>query len=347
MRKLIVLIVGLVIVIVLTLLAFDLKKSEKQTGDLSLIDFAIQDTSAVDKIVIYDSFIDYEFTLVRQKNGTWTDKDGGCVKPEMVKTMLETFLKVTLKGYVAQSAMENMKKMMMAKYKKVDIYINGNWEKSWYVGHSTSDHYGTHMLLETPDKKSDNPVIMGMKGFYGILGPRFKADPREYRCTELFSYKRDEIKSVRVKNNVHPLESFEVFQSKEGLSASSNGKEITNLSKNDLLFYLNGFENIHFNQPNFTLSKEDIDSIKQAQPDYSLSVEADSESYDIHFYRRPDPEVNRKDTLIYDKDYVWALKPNDEIVRMQFFVIGPLIFGKDIFVTNYQNSALMEESEKK
>lgn len=343
MKKLIILIVGIATVGVLTYLAFDLKKNEKQTGDLSLIDFAIQDTSAVDKIVIYDSFIDYEITLVRQKNGTWTDKEGNCVKPEMVATMLETFLKITLKGYVAQSAMENMNKLMMAKYKKVDIYVDGKWEKSWYVGHSTSDHYGTHMLLETPEKKSDNPVIMGMKGFYGILGPRFKADPREYQCTQLFSFEREQIKSVSVINNIHPTESFEVFQTKDGLTAYSNGQEIQNLSKNDLLFYLNGFENIHFNQPNFTLSKKEIDSIKQSQPDYSLSVKSESEEFNLQFFRRPDPEVNRADTLIYDKDYVWALKPDGKIVRMQYFVIGPLIFGKEIFVTNNENVALKEE----
>jgi hypothetical protein len=342
MKKVIVLIVGLVIVGGLAYFAIDLKKSEKQTGDLSLIDFAIQDTSTVDKIVIYDSFIDYEYTLVRQKDGEWTDEDGECVKPEMINTMLETFLKVTLTGYVAQSAMENMKKLMMAKYKKVDIYQNGKWKKTWYVGHSTSDHYGTHMLLETPEKKSDNPVIMGMKGFYGILEPRFKADPREYRCTHLFSYDREKINAIKVVNNVHPLESFEVFQSSDGFSASSNGQEIQNLSKNDLLFYLNGFKNVHFNQPNFTLSKDEIDSIKRSTPDYSLLIDAEPDGYDIHFYRRPDPEVTRTDTLIYDKDYVWALKPSGEIVRMQFFVIGPLIFGKDIFVTNYSNSALRE-----
>jgi len=340
MKKILVIIGGLIVIVVLAYFAIDLKKSEKQTGDLSLIDFAIQDTAAVDKIVIYDSFIDYEFTVVRSDEGKWVDKDGGCVKQEMVNTMLETFLKVSLKGYVPQSAMENMKKLMMANHKKVDIYMDGEWTKTWFVGHSTSDHYGTHMLLETPKAKSDNPVILGMKGFYGILEPRFKADPREYACTQLFSYTREQIKSVKVVNNVHPAESFEVFQSQEGVTATSNGQEIKNISNNDLLFYLNGFKNIHFNQPNFTLAKKEIDSIKNVRPDYSLIIDAEPKGYEMHYYKRPDPEAILSDSLIYDKDYVWGLKPDGEIVRMQFFVIGPLIFGKDIFVTNYSNSAV-------
>ncbi len=342
MKKVIVIIVGLTVVAILAYFTIGIQQSAKQTGDLSLIDFAIQDTASVDKIVVYDSFIDYEFTVVRDKSGKWVDKDGNCVKQEMVNTMLETFLKVTLKGYVPQSAMDNMKNLMMAKHKKVDIYQNGKWKKTWFVGHSTSDHYGTHMLLETPKSKSDNPVIMGMKGFHGILEPRFVADPKMYRCTQLFSYEREQINGIQVINNVHPTESFEITKNNNELQATSNGMPLENVSKNDLLFYLNGFKNIHFNQPNYTLSESDIDSIKRTKPDYSLLIDASPEGYEMHYYRRPDPEATDTDTLIYDKDYLWGLKPSGEIVRMQYFVIGPLIFGKDIFITGYENPALRQ-----
>src|SRR5690554_4755571 len=209
MKKLIVIVLGVGLIIGLTYMALNLKTSSKAT-DTSLIAFAVEDTSTVDKIEIYDSYKDQTYTVVRNKDGVWTSDEGDCVQQNIIHMMLETMNKVTLKGYVPKSAMNNMKKLLMAQHKRVMIYQNGKWSKTWYVGHSTQDHMGTHMLLETPDIKSDNPVIMGMKGFYGILEPRFFADPKRFECTHLFSYKRKDLKEIEVINRVTPSSSYSV-----------------------------------------------------------------------------------------------------------------------------------------
>ena len=334
MKKIIVLIIGLVVVVSLTFYAFNLQKTSKTSGDLALIDFAVQDTAAVDRIDIFDAHMNQTFILKRGDDNIWVDGEGNCVKQEIVHMMLETFLKVTLKGYVPKGALENMEKQMMAKHKKVDIYKNGKWHKTWYVGHPTSDHYGTHMLLETPKHRSDHPVIMGMKGLHGILEPRFVADPKIYRCSKLFSFEREEIKKVKVVNNRHPHESFELHQNKNGIEAFMKGQKVENISRNDALFFLNGFTNIHFNQPNYTLSEADIDSMTSLTPDYQLMVEAKYDDFKMDFYRRPDPEVDSKDSLIYDTDYLWGVKSDGEVVRMQYYVVGPILFGNQIFITD-------------
>lgn len=332
MKKIIALVIGIGLIVGLSIYVANLSEQSKVSDDLSLIDFAISDTSKVDRIDIFDSFSNSNFTVKRNENNIWIDGDGNCVKQEIVQTMLETFLKVTLKGYVPSGAMENMKKVMMANHKQVKIYVNGSWVKTWYVGHSTSDHYGTHMLLETPKRKSDNPVIMGMKGFYGILGPRFTADPKMFQCSKLFGVDREAITRVKVTNTVSPEESFEITQSKSGVDATTMGQPLENLSKTDLLFYLNGFKNVHFNRPNYTLSKKDIEEMKSKTPDYRLEVETRNDSFEMDYYRRPDPENDDPDTLIWDMDYLWGIKPDGEVVRMQYHTLGPLIFGKDIFV---------------
>jgi hypothetical protein len=79
---------------------------------------------------------------------------------------------------------------------KVEIFQNGEWAKTWYVGFSTQDHYGTYMLLETPDEKSDLPVIMKVKGLAGIIDPRFFADKRKWVCTNIFNLSLDEISEL-------------------------------------------------------------------------------------------------------------------------------------------------------
>lgn len=332
MKKIIILLLGVAVVAVLAFLAFDLSKKEKVSDDLSLIDFAISDTSIVDKIVVYDSFFDNEFTVVRSKSGKWTAEDGSCVKPEIVGTMLETFLKVTLKGYVPDGSMENMKKLMMSKYKKVDIYQKGKWVKTWYVGHSTSDHYGTHMLLETPKRKSDNPVIMGMKGFYGILEPRFTADPKVYQCSNLFSFSREEIKEVEVVNNVIPEDSYRIVQTENEVQIYHENSPLEGVIKDNLTFYLNGFKNIHFNRPNYAYSERQIDSIRAKTPDFQLLIKAKNDSYQLDLYRRPDPEADHRTEIIWDQDYLWGFTKEGELVRMQYFTVGPLIFGRDVFM---------------
>lgn len=337
MKKLIVLLIGVGVIIGLTFFALELSKSSK-ISDKSLISFAIQDTASVDKISIYDNYFDRTFIVVRNKDGVWEDKEGNCVQQEIVEMMLETMKKVTLKGYVPKSAMENMKNQMMSRNKEVKIFQNGEWVKTWYVGHPTQDHMGTHMLLETPGKKSDNPVIMGMKGFYGILDPRFFTDPRKFACTMLFSLNREQIQRVEVLNRVIPRESFEIEKVNSHYEITREGKKLENVNENNLLFYLNGFENIHYNQANYTLSSEEIEEMKEKLPDYELNIKsASKKSYELDFYRRLDPEYS-EDTVVYDKDYLWAVKEDGDVVRMQYYTIGPLIEGQTAFVDNYVNN---------
>lgn len=331
MKKLIIIILGLGLVVGLTIMALNLESKSKVT-DTNLIAFSIQDTASVDKIEIYDSFRDETYAIHRDENRKWVGPEGECVQQNIAEMMLETMYKITLKGYVPKSGMENMKRIIMAKHKTVKIFQDGEWTKTWYVGHSTQDHAGTHMLLETPDQKSDNPVIMGMKGFYGILEPRFFADSRRFRCVDLFSYKSDELKSIEVINRVTPSNSYEVsIVSPDDIHVTSLGAEMTNVNKDNLRFYLNGFENINFNQPNFTLSKKEIDSIKNSTPDYKLNIEAKSSSYELDMYRRYDPQFDIMDTIAYDQDYLWGVKHDGEIVRLQYYTVGPLIQGKTIF----------------
>jgi hypothetical protein len=337
MKKIIILSIGTLAIVALAYIAITLSQKEKVSGDLSLIDFAIEDTASVDKIEIYDSYMNQEFTVKRDKSGVWVDIDGNCVQQEIPKIMLETFLKATLKGYVSQGATQNMYNLLMAKHKAVKIYQNGKWVKTWYVGHPTQDHNGTHMLLETPELKSDNPVIMSMKGFYGILEPRFHADPKKYQCSFMFSFERTDIEKIQLINRVEPHESYEIAHRNGDYIVTSNGVPLKGIVKDNLTFYLNGFKNIHFNQPNYTLSPDEITAMKNKPADYELSVSGKNSTYDLNLYRRLDPEAS-PDTLVYDQDYLWGILPQGEVVRLQYYVVGPLIEGQSVFVDKSVNN---------
>ena len=331
MKKLIIIVLGLGLIVGLALMAMNLKTGAKST-DISLIAFAVEDTASVDKIEIYDSYQDQQFTLTRKKGERWVGPNDMCVQQGIVEMLLETMYKVTLKGYVPNAAMDNMKKLLMSQHKQVKIYQNGKWTKTWYVGHSTQDHMGTHMLLETPDIKSDNPVIMGMKGFYGILEPRFFADPRKFECTDLFSFPREDLKKIEVINRVTPSNSYKIeIDGPDDYKVSSQGVVMNNINKDNLVFYLNSFAKAHYNQANYTLSKKEVDSIKSLTPDYELNVTGKTSSYELDLYRRYDPAYDLNDTVAYDLDYLWGIKMDGELVRMQYYTVGPLIQGKTVF----------------
>lgn len=333
MKKIIIIIIGILLIGGLAYYASNLSKGAKAT-DISLIAFAIEDTASVNKIEIYDSYNDIEYTVERNKEGVWVGENGECVRQDVVIIMLETMNRIMLRGYVPQSATQNMKKLLMAQHKRVKIYQNGKWVKTWYVGHSTRDRMGTHMLLETPTITSDNPVIMGMKGFFGILEPRFFADPRRFTCTNLFSFKREDLGEIEVINRVNPAASFKVeVKNADEYLVSSNGEIVNQVDRNNLVFYLNGFEDVHFNQPNYTMSEAEIDSLRNVSPDYELKIKTkQNEDFNFKMYRRLDPEYDTKDTIAYDEDYLWGFTKDDELVRLQYYTVGPLIQGKIVFV---------------
>lgn len=333
MKKIIIIIIGVLLIGGLAYYASNLSKGAKAT-DISLIAFAIEDTASVNKIEIYDSYNDIEYTVERNKEGVWVGENGECVRQDVVIVMLETMNRIILRGYVPQSATQNMKKLLMAQHKRVKIYQNGKWVKTWYVGHSTRDRMGTHMLLETPTITSDNPVIMGMKGFFGILEPRFFADPRRFTCTNLFSFKREELGEIEVINRVNPTASFKVeVKNADEYLVTSNGEIVNQVDRNNLVFYLNGFEDVHFNQPNYTMSEAEIDSLRNVSPDYELKIKTkQNEDFNFKMYRRLDPEYDTKDTIAYDEDYLWGFTKDDELVRLQYYTVGPLIQGKIVFV---------------
>lgn len=333
MKKIIIIIIGVLLIGGLAYYASNLSKGAKAT-DISLIAFAIEDTASVNKIEIYDSYNDIEYTVERNKEGVWVGENGECVRQDVVIVMLETMNRVMLRGYVPQSATQNMKKLLMAQHKRVKIYQNGKWVKTWYVGHSTRDRMGTHMLLETPTITSDNPVIMGMKGFFGILEPRFFADPRRFTCTNLFSFKREDLGEIEVINRVNPTASFKVeVKNADEYLVTSNGEIVNQVDRNNLVFYLNGFEDVHFNQPNYTMSEAEIDSLRNVSPDYELKIKTkQNEDFNFKMYRRLDPEYDTKDTIAYDEDYLWGFTKDDELVRLQYYTVGPLIQGKIVFV---------------
>jgi len=332
MKKGIVLTVALVVLGFLAFMATNLVRNSGKS-DTELLEFSIKDTASVDRILIADSY-NNKMELVRH-GSQWTDQNGNCIMQEPVHTMLETFVNVEFKGYIPETSRKTVLKRMSSVNVKVEIFQQGEWVKTWFVGSGTQDHYGTYMLLETPDEKSDLPVIMRVKGLSGIIEPRFFADARRWKCTNIFALERDEISKVDVRFYDDPTRSFTVSKNGSTYGVKHMGNALKEVDTNMVIRYLNNYQKIHFEGVNYELSDKQIDSLKRQQPFCVLSLtKTDGKTEKLRMFRMKSLEGGTDDfgnDVPYDVNRFWCVLPEGDIVKCQYFVFNPLIMGNIYF----------------
>lgn len=329
---------GLILALFVVLLAgltwFALNLQDGQgASDARSFNFKIEDTNTVSKIVITDAF-GQQFTLVKT-NDTWTDSKGGCVSKTNVSLILEALNKIEFKGYLPQKSEKRFTELMASSHIKVEIFQDGDWTKTWYMGPATPDHYGQIMLLETADDgKSTAPVMMKLAGMNGLIDPRFFADPRQWACTEIMALQMDEIKSVKAKFPDEAYRNFELYNKGNRFRITQNGKPLASLDTTNVFRYLQGFQKIHFEQKNFSLSDKQVDSVKKSQAFCMLEVKTKYERIALKMFRIKSKEVQRNEfgeLVNMDMNSFWCLLPDGELVRCQYFVFNPLILGHVFF----------------
>ena len=306
----------------------------KGKSDTQLVEFAIKDVSSIDKLIITDKALNsFE---VRKKNGKWMDKDGNCIVPENVDNILDAIRNIEFKGYLPDNSHANYNKMMSAQNIKVEIFENGEWSKTWYIGPPAPDHYGQIMLLDTKSLgKSANPVLMKVRNLKGFLEPRFFADPRLWACTDVFLIPMEQIKRVDIKFNIEKARSFSVTKNGPELKVYQQGKELQNVDSKMVFSYLQNYKKIHYNLQNFELSKNQVDSLKRTTPFAEISVtETNGTTSKLRCFRAKavtNDIIAGQEIINSDMDKFWCQLPDGEMVKCQYFVFNPLFLGHIYF----------------
>lgn len=334
MKKTIILIAALGLLIFLGWYAVHLSEN-KGKSDTELIDFAIKDIESLDKVVISDPYA-RTFTLLKGKDGVWTDKDGGCITQESVGFILDAIKNIEFKGYIPDDSHAQYNKLMATQHTKVEIFQNGEWAKTWYIGPSAPDHYGQVMLLDDRTYgKSDIPVLMKVRGLNGIIEPRFFADSRKWMCTNIFSIPIAQLKKVDVKFNEEHERSFTVTKNGSDMKVFQQGKLLQNVDTAMIFRYLNNYKKIHFEKPNYELNNKQIDSIKASTPFCVLSVtETSGKTTKLRCFRIKQRDITPQGIVQFsnnDHDRFWVQLPNGDLVKCQYFVFNPLFLGHVYF----------------
>ena len=334
MKKIIILVLSIVI---LSLLGFITYRTIKSSGksDVNLLEFGIADTSKVDKIVITDAFSN-KITLKREGK-LWTDAQGGCISQNNIQLILQAFKNIEFKGYLPEKSLKKFTTIMTAQNVKVEIFTEGEWDKTWYIGPASQDHYGQIMLLETAnDGKSKSPVIMKLKDLRGIIEPRFFADKRKWVCTKIFELKQSQIASIEVQNLDKPQRSFKIDNSTTTPKVLSAGKPLTNIDTMMVFRYLQNFKKIHYNLANYELTKKQVDSLKLTKPFSILTLrEKNGTTTKLRMFKikAKEPQKNEFAEVMTadDMDNFWCEINGKDLVKCQFFVFNPILIGEAYF----------------
>lgn len=339
----------LIVVLILGAGAWYVYKHSSQStlSEKPLSDFTIEDTAAVNKIVITDHF--GRVAKVERTSGTrlWKLNDKYFAREDAVETLLKTFKRIRVRGNVSDGARDNMMKLLATSGKRAEIFMGGDKPaKIYYVGVATPDHTGTVMLLEIPGiGRSEEPYITHMEGFTGFLSTRFFAEEAEWRYTGVYDYPKLEFNSVKIFNNRFPTSSFEVkYNGGNNIDLYGNYSGTSNsftdrIEKFDSLAVKNlltSFKKLHVESYTTLLNQKSMDSLAIVMPAYSIVLtdnKGQVKKTDLYLKPgKPDEMDNEGNPTPWDMSRFWARTPDGEFALAQTFNFGSVVLPLETYL---------------
>jgi hypothetical protein len=321
--------IGLVILIILGAIAF-LVYQQRGTGTIKpdLHDFAIKDTSDVSKIFMADK-TGQTVTLTRISENHWKINNEHKARKDAIDVLLKTISRVEMKSPVANTAHDNIVKLLAGKSTKVEIYKGDDKVKTYYVGDATKDNMGTYMLIEG----SRTPFICHIPGFFGYLSSRFMTRKLEWRDSEIFHHRLPQLAEIKVELHETPEKSFKITHSNNRVvqlyTLYPTEQLVSNLDTVLVKRYMLNYRNIRFEgiQPYDT---ERADSIVNSQPYFTISViDPEGQTKSVTSHRIPaNPGSFDIDgiPLVWDTDRLHGVinGNKDEVMLIQYFTFDRL-----------------------
>lgn len=301
-----------------------------QLASIEGTDFAVTDTSLVDKIFIAD-MDGKSVTLARPDKGKLWGLNGRFkAREDAVTLLLKTFKRAAIQGPVAEAAEPNVVRLISARGKKVEIYQGGETPvKTWYVGTATPSHTGTYMVLETPQGRGDKPYVVHMEGFTGYLSTRFFTSERDWRFTGLFNHPKRSLAGIEVRHLDQDGESYLLTSEDDGALElrGLEGKPFAYRDTLGLRQHFLRFKRVHLETYDSRLSNAVEDSLRSASGAFELTTWnklGDRSSVTVHWKREKDAASGFGGL---DLEQLYGVTSEGEVVLLQRFVFDPLIRG--------------------
>jgi hypothetical protein len=179
------------------------KNNRRSTLDKLDLNFAVPDTASITKVVISQE--KNQVHTLERKEGYWMLNNKFKVAPILMDVLLSTIRNVEMMRPLAANEQQTVLRDMQSRYRKVDIYVNGEVYKSYTLGDDAPGNHGTYMMLE-----GGSPYVCQIRGFKGFLTPRYNVSEQDWRDRLLFSSSPQTIQSVEVKYRRSPVDNYKV-----------------------------------------------------------------------------------------------------------------------------------------
>lgn len=355
----------LIAVLLITALYFVLSKSSS-TIKREYRDFAIEDTSAIQKIFIADKK-GKKVTIVRVGIDRWVLSDSAHARPDLIKSVLVALKNVTIVAPVSSAAYNNVIKAMASNSAKVEVYVNAyrvnffgklklfpylKLEKTFYVGDPTQDHAGTYMMIEN----SSTPFITFIPGFDGYLTTRYSANPDDWRTREIANYSFDMIKSISIDYPRNPENSY-VLEKMGGkaftLTPRVTPKESVEIDSVRVYDYITGFYKLNFEEFVTTeLSSSQKDSVLKSPPYVIIKItDVKNKTKTIKTYLKKNPfdetAYGINEIKPYDLDRLFALiNEGKDLVLIQYFMFDRVFKKYSDFMKGHEYESAIDVATK-
>jgi Domain of unknown function (DUF4340) len=169
-------------------------------------EFAVKDTASIYKIFLADRQ-GRKITLTRESTSEWKLNGMYRARKDAVDNLLNTIGRVDLMYRLPRNAVKNVVKDIASEGRKVEIYDKNNKRlKSYYVGGSDADGYGTNMMLDG----SNEPYVTHIPSFVGNLRVRYFTEVLDWRDRYLFRLSPEDIQAVSVDYPLQKSKSFKL-----------------------------------------------------------------------------------------------------------------------------------------
>jgi len=144
-------------------------------------DFAIENTSRIGKIVMWDK-TQKRVTLTRQQEG-WQVNSKYPARKEAIDLLLQTLENLDIAARVPKAAEENIKRSLNINSTITEIYDKeGKLIKELYVGDAAPGSLNSYMM----QKGNKSPYAVGLPNWDGVLKPRFMLNEIDWRDRAVF-----------------------------------------------------------------------------------------------------------------------------------------------------------------
>lgn len=311
-------------VVVLMAIAVYVYFQDQKVSSLPLNDFAIEDTASVDRVLI-QTFVGNNIDLKR-KADHWTLNDSLIAKEYAVNRVLQVFHDAKVRNEVSDSLNKTLMGLLNSNYRKVSVYQNGTWVKTWYLSTNTRDSYATHVLLEMPNEgRSSKFYEVHIPSFRGVLDASFFISAADWKSQKMWAYHPSEVRQIKMQYLDEPAESFVIdYDGKNDFKLSDlNGNELipdTSILKG----YLIEFKKAFHNGVEMELTPEQKEAVKLKEPFGILEIlDENGVKKSLVMTRKDRPGgdlvVNGEVKYTYDPNQFFGRLNGSDLLRLQYY----------------------------